>query len=99
MLLKGIIDFASKIMDGKKTKAGISVAVVGSALPALSLFGIDVTPDAVVGAVNQILALFGYHIAGDAAQASQTFLGSIVTLVGSAIALYGYTRKGELISK
>lgn len=98
-LLSAIVDLVSKVMDGKKTKAGLGVVAVGAAIPALSFFGVDVTPDAVVSAVNQVLALFGYHVVGDAAQVAQTFLGSLVSLIGSVIALYGYAKKGQLISK
>jgi len=99
MVLKAIIDFASKVMDGKKTKAGVAIALAGGSLPSLALFGVDITPDAVINAVNQILGLFGYHIVGDVQQVAQTFLGNVLTLVGSGIALYGYARKGELIAK
>lgn len=98
-LIQGLVTLVSKFMDGKKTKAGVGMVVAGSAVSAVSLWGVDVTPDQIVYGLQQVLALFGYQMAGDVEAAAQMLFGNLLSAIGAGLALYGYQRKGQLVSK
>jgi hypothetical protein len=98
-LIQGVVTLISKFMDGKKTKAGVGLVVAGANVSAVSLWGVDIAPEQVLGVIKQLLGLFGYQLNGDADATAQSLLGNVLTLVGSALAMYGYYRKGEMVTK
>jgi hypothetical protein len=98
-LIQGVVTLISKFMDGKKTKAGIGLVAVGTGVSAVSLWGVDVAPDQILSGIKQLLGLVGYQVSSVADQTGQSLLGNLLSFVGSALALYGYYRKGELVKK
>jgi hypothetical protein len=98
-LIQGLVTLVSKFMDGRKTKTGVAVALAGGALPVLSVFGVDVTPEGITSVVTQVLALFQLSLVTDAQTAAQSVFGGLLSAIGSGIALYGYYKKGQLVVK
>jgi hypothetical protein len=66
---------------------------------AVSLWGVDVAPDHVVAVVKQILGLFGCQVSSVADATAQSLFGDVLSLIGSAVAMYGYYPKDELVTK
>lgn len=99
LLLKGILDFVGRVMEGRKTKTGLGLVAIGTGVSAFSVWGVDIAPDQVLNVIKQVLGLFGYQVTGIADAAAQSLLGNLINLIGAGIALYGYFKKGEAVSK
>ena len=86
-------------MDSKKTKTGVVAVATGAGLSALTVFGVAVTPEMVHSGLVSLLGAFNLHIVEEANTQVGVLFGSLVSIVGCIIALYGYQKKGEFVKK